>query len=77
MSGWKCQFLPFFLTKTSVGLDPSGWALALLAAELAPVAHLDVVVALDNVVDVHVGINLLMRTEKDEKKRVNNIFRIV
>ena len=31
-------------TETSVWLDPSGWAAALLLAQLAPVADLDVVV---------------------------------
>ena len=49
------------LTQTSVGLDPSGWAAALLLAELAPVADFDVVVRLDDVVDVLVWIDLKRR----------------
>ena len=49
------------LTQTSVGLDPSGWAAALLLAELAPVADLDVVVRLHDVVDVLVRIDLKRR----------------
>jgi hypothetical protein len=46
------------LTQTSVGLDPSGGALALLAAQLAPVAQFHVVVRLHDVVDRQVGVNL-------------------
>ncbi len=46
------------LTETPEGFDPSGRGLALLAAELAPVANLHVVVRLHDVVHVLVRVHL-------------------
>ena len=52
-----------YLTQTSVRLDPSRRPLTFLPAKFTPVANLNVMIGLDNVVDVLVRVNLKLNTK--------------